>query len=243
MRTYLLLLCLALISGKMLRFLEGGAAVADSVSGYKGFSKFKDGVNKICDMWDKICATFGSSQWNYVKGIIDQQGYEKLCLDSNFMSNGGVRFSSWDVYWKRTINVLKLDEQQRTDAEIEIEFAKDSDGNAWVANTIGFDNKQGGEIGKMRIINFLTNVRKEDNKFDAIVFDFEVSFKIAPRLVFRSKGCSILGGIYSDSEDYIEEQNVELTEAQVDAILKYFKLLSLELIASVAGVKLTLPFH
>lgn len=244
MKKLILLLCLALISGKMLRFLN----ITNDVSGYKGFGKFKENVDKVCGMYDKVASTFKSESWNYIMKIVDQQGYDKLRLSTNYMSNGGVRLTAWNMYWQKTLEVLDLDEDQILNAKTEIDFAKFSDGNAWMANIIGFDNKPGLEKGETRVINFLTNVRSKEmgyteNKFDAIIFDFYVNFKLAPRLVFRTKGKSLVGGMYNKNEVIIEEQNPELTEAQIDAIMKYFQLLSMELIATIAGVRITLGFE
>lgn len=243
MKALILVLCLAVISGKMLRFLQtntGIDAAAGEAQELKGIGKFKDNVNKVMGMVDTIAATFKTSTWNNIVGIIDQQGYTQLKLHTNYMMNGNVRMTGWDKYWDLTLGVLDLNKEQLEDAKLQLEFADYADETGWSQNLLAFDNTQGADHGEMRVINFLTTVRQEEKRFDAIVFDYSVNFKLAPKLVIRCKGKSVAGGMYNKSDTIIEEQNQVLTPEQIDALLQYFQLLSYQMIFAVAGVNVDL---
>lgn len=246
MKALILVLCLAVISGKMLRFLQTNTGINGAngeVSGFKGFGELKNNVNKVMDMYDKVAKTFASSSWNNIQGIIDQQGYEKLRLSTNYMSNGGVRMTGWDTYWDLTLETLELDKNQTQNAKLQLEFADYCDETAWSQNILAFDNTQDADHGEMRVVNFLTNVRQDERKFDAVVFDYSINFKMAPKLVIRSKGKSIAGGMYNKGDTVIEEQNQLLTPDQIDALLQYFQLLSYQMIAAIAGINVDLKLH
>ena len=165
MKALILVLCLAVISGKMLRFLQTNTGINGAngeVSGFKGFGELKNNVNKVMDMYDKVAKTFASSSWNNIQGIIDQQGYEKLRLSTNYMSNGGVRMTGWDTYWDLTLETLELDKNQTQNAKLQLEFADYCDETAWSQNILAFDNTQDADHGEMRVVNFLTNVRQDE---------------------------------------------------------------------------------
>lgn len=242
MKALILVLCLAAISGKMLRFLQtSNINEANSqVSGFKGFGEFKNNVNKVMGMYDTIAKTFASSTWNTIQGIIDQQGYETLKLHTNYMGNGGVRLAAWDKYWDLTLEPLDLDEEQTENAKLQLEFGAYAEETTWSESILAFDNSKATDHGEMRVINFLANVRQDDRKFDAIVFDYSVNFKMAPKLVVRCKGKSIAGGMYNKSDTVIEEQAQVLKPEEIDALLQYFQLLSFQMIFAVAGVNVDL---
>lgn len=241
MKALILVLCLAVISGKMLRFLQGGIdAAASDAKGFKGFGEFKNNVNKVMGMYDKIAQTFASSTWNTIQGIIDQQGYETLKLHSNYMGNGNVRLTGWDTFWDLTLETLELGEELTEDAKLQLEFGAYAEETTWSQNLIAFDNSKATDHGEMRVVNLLANVRQEDKRFDAIVFDYSVSFKMAPKLVIRCKGKSIAGGMYNKSDTVIEEQAQVLKPEEIDALLQYFQLLSYQMIAAIAGVQVDL---
>ena len=239
MKTYLLVLLFAIIFCKNLRFLDTEAQTQDNVKKMSNFDKLNSGINKVCDMWQTLCSTFGNKKWDYVKSYMKQDGYEKLALDTLYLSGRRARLSAWDDVWN-----IRFDEMDVTDPEDvqnlhdTIEFARDSDSSVWNLSTNGFNDK-----GQYRLLTLLVNVREEDSQFDYVIFDMKIDFKIAPMLVFRCKGGSHIGGAITYSNDEIEEVDETLGTERANAMVEFFKLFSLKLVASLAGVQLKMPFE
>ena len=239
MKTYLLILLLALISCKNLRFLDGEAETKDNVQKMSNFDKFTSAVNKVCEMWQNICSTFGNEKWDIVKGYMKQNGYEKLALDTLYLSGRRARLSAWDDIWN-----IRFEEMDVTDPDdldnlhTTIDFGRDTDSSVWNLSTNGFNDK-----GQYRLLTVLTNVRSEANQFDYVIFDMKIDFKIAPMLVFRCKGASHIGGMINYSSDEIEEVDEALGSKRAAAMVEFFKLFSLKYVASLAGVELKMPFE
>ena len=93
------------------------------------------------------------------------------------------------------------------------------------------------------MVNSLINVRENAKKFDYVIFDMKLGFKLAPDLIIRCKGSSRLGGLVYKEGYEIEELEKTLSTEQVVAIVKYFKMLSLQTIAGLVGVNLKLPYE
>ena len=238
MKKYLLILLIVSIFSKRLRLLESKADAAATAKKFPNFGKLKEWGNAISSMWDKITGAFSSKSWDYIKDIKEQSGYERLVLDTNFMSGKGARLSAWEKLWELRSDELKLTGEDRDNFEITLEFARDSEENNFDVYTHGFTDGK----GDARLVNVLINIRDSANKFDYIIFDMKLGFKLAPDLVFRCKGSSHLGGMISNNEDKIEELQKSLTTEQAVAIIDYFKMLALKNIAGIVGVTLKLKF-
>ena len=238
MKKYLLILLIVSIFSKRLRLLESKADAAATAKKFPNFGKLKEWGNAISSMWDKITGAFSSKSWDYIKDIKEQSGYEKLVLDTNYMSGKGARLSAWDLVWNKRLEEVKLSEKDLENFKDTIEFAKFSESSNFDVYTQGFTDGK----GDTRLVNLLINVREEAKKFDYIIFDMKLGFKLAPDLVFRCKGSSHLGGMISNNEDKIEELQKTLTAEQAETIINYFKMLALKNIAGIVGISLKLKF-
>ena len=239
MKTYLIILLLVSTSTKKLSILDPEQLTKFNVSKFPNFSKLKGWANAISDMWDSITSAFGTKQWNYIKEIKKQSGYQRLVLNTVYSSAVGARLSAWDTVWTNELEEIKLEEKNLENFKTTIEFARFSEKEDFEIYTNAYTDGN----RNIRLVNSLINVRENAKKFDYVIFDMKLGFKLAPDLIIRCKGSSRLGGLVYKEGYEIEELEKTLSTEQTVAIVKYFKMLSLQTIAGLVGVSLKLPYE
>lgn len=238
MKKFLLVLSLALVASKNLRFADDASAAGagTTVKSFKGFDNFNNAVGQICGMWTNIVSAFKTTHETRIKKYINGEGFRKLSLSTTYQAAGGFRMSAWEAVWNRKLPLYGLEGDKLEKAVSTLEFAQFSDTATWASTTLGFNTEEA-ERDKVKSITIVTNVR-DDNKFDYVLIDFALSFKFAPDIQWVSKAGSYAGGIYANQKDELIEVPRNITDEDVTALMEMFKVLSLKAIAALAGVVL-----
>lgn len=242
MKKFLLILFLALISCKHLRFMgdTDAASAGQTAKSFKGFDNLTKSIDQITGMWSNIVGAFKTTHQTIIKKYINGEGFRKLYASTSFQAAGGFRMSAWESVWSRKLPLYGIEGDDLSKVKETLEFAQFSDQQTWASTNLGF-NSQEGSRDKVKSITLLTNVR-DDNKFDYVLMDFSMSFTFAPDVKWVSTSGSYAGGIFENEKDELIEVPRSITNEDVLAVMEMFKLLSLKAIAALTGINLEIKF-
>jgi len=78
-------------------------------------------------------------------------------------------------------------------------------------------------------------------KYDFVFTDVQATFELGDDILIVNKSKSVLGGIYSSSEDKIVHVPRNLTPEDIKAVMAFFQLVSMKSIADNLGIKVADP--
>ena len=194
-------------------------------------------IEKVSNVWNDTLNVFRSKQkTSIVKNIINR-GFDFFDQTTQIQVFKSLKQEGLEKLINVTSSRLNIPLENYENLRIAMRDIIYSDANIWNLYDVIFSINTGGETKFVSIFSS----RNDDNTFNFVIVDVKNSFILAPNLIFISKKLSILGGIYSSENNFIENIPKQLDEDDVKVTLNFFQMISYKQIANYFGMNLKLP--
>jgi hypothetical protein len=200
-----------------------------------GFADMMGSVNLVTQAWSGIVSAFKTTKTNTVKEKIQGQGYDKMFSTSMTDRIEGLEAAYITEYLDDFKSIVQLPNNKDLQDALynSVKYAKYSTAKTFNGNSLAFTKENG---GKTVFVTFMHRKNRADNTYNIIWSYFSAEFSLAPDIWVWNKGLSVLGGIYSNNEDYVKYVPRSLTEADIKSLMNFMEMMNFKSLYASLGV-------
>lgn len=249
MKKFITILLLAFIASKTLRIVtqdgnpETALSADDATKGKANlFSKsanIKNAINDLCDGYDRITKSFNIQKSREIKQIIERDGFSKLHIKSNLFIMTNLIMDKYDSYVERRAKAMRLKDDVLENFLITAQFGAFADDGFWNKADIVYED--GDTQNSYDSLTVFAAPGSKPDAMDILISQFQVlDFKVADDLIWVKKNDNYFNFFKSEGEEFVKRPKT-FTEAQVTALIEFYKLLSFKFLADTFGIQVKLP--
>jgi hypothetical protein len=256
MKAFLVILLLALVSTKNLRRLvlpDNQRSVKEEVEatvdilkmyGQGGFNKVLAYVNMVIDAIHSLVSTFSTRVTNTLERIRKGEGFKNFTGSIEYDFNIGFRAEGYSFFVDEiayTVDIPDNYKGQFRQVLEEGEFQEEADLNDY---ELLYDKDKDAKDNYVSFVDVIIRQYRKGNKdkFDAIIMTAKANLKLFPHEFIWKKTKSIAGGISRSEENYSKYEERDITADDIKAIVNWFKLGTIKLLAETMGIKTKIQY-
>jgi len=195
------------------------------------------GIAAITNSWTQIVNAFKSSSSSTLQQVLVGQGFKKFSESAAMTRGVGIPDSYFDTFIGHQLQGFTVPAQYQQQLSNYIQDIHYIDEEEWSGLDMQFSIDAGGTCKYAAVMSRLRN----DTKHDWMSCNLQATFALAPDVYVIRKSSSILGGIWSHTEDTFKIVPRGLTMDDINAIFAYLKMVAYKQFADIFGIDLQLP--
>lgn len=229
------LLSLAFISAEDLYFLSD-EQLTDGIE-LNSMANFTAGANSILDLAERAINIFKSSKTSVIKEKITNRGFEYFKGGCTVQQLNGLLPQFYDRYLDITMDRIGYPTDQRKKVKGLMEDVLFTDkGVAFKTYDLVFNAMSAAKDTTNSLL--FVGAYNERGSLDIFISNMNADFKLAPDLTIISKTKSLIGGLWSKSEDVVEKSPANMTTDDIKIIIAFFEYIGLDQFATFMGIRL-----
>lgn len=250
MKKFILALLIALSVSKMIRVLEeetkdlqNGLTASETekktIANLTIAEKFKNMATNFCDGFNKISSTFKVTQSETVKKFITRDGFSKIKLKSYLFITKNLIESKYMYYMEKRGRSLKIKEDDFEQYKITVEMMPFSDSNSmFISDLVYKDSKDPNSYSSF---NVMASMGSKDDTYDVLIHYFKIfEFQLADDILWTEKNSNYFNMFDKTKQNFVKVPK-NLSRKEIEALIDFYKVLSLKFIGDSFGINLKLP--
>ncbi len=178
---------------------------------------------------------FKTTRTNVLKEIIRREGFDYVKSSAFTTSISDLPNAYINEFLDSFYGIIEMPNNRQLQEEItrSVKYAKYSTSRTYNGNTLAFTKEKGGET---TFVTWLHNKDTTKQTYNIMYSVFSMRFTLAPDIQIWNKGLSVLGGIYSNSKDYVKFVPRSITTKDIDSILSFMSMVTFRSIFTELGV-------
>jgi len=195
------------------------------------------GISAITNSWTQIVNAFKSSSESTLQQVLVGRGFKTFSESAQMTRGVGIPDTYFDTFIGHQLQGFTVPAQYQQQLANYIQDIHYIDEEEWSGLDMQFSIDAGGSCKYAAVMSRL----RADGKHDWMSCNLQATFSLAPDVYVIRKSSSILGGIFSKTEDTFKIVPRGLTMDDINAIFAYLKMVAYKQFADIFGINLQLP--
>lgn len=201
--------------------------------------KIKNITGDLCDTYDRLTQSFKVTKSETVKKFITREGFSQLKLTSRLFYNKNLMDEKYMEYMNKRAKGLGIKNDDLEDYLTTVEFMPFEEGTGMFDAKLFY--KDGRGDNSYSSFNVIATMGSMNGRYDILIHHFRIfDFQLADDILWTEKSSNYCN-IFQQTKQEFKKIPKSLSEAQVQSLIDFYKILSLKFVGDTFGINLNLP--